>query len=68
MLLQENKDPEVAFTIVIRNEGGQEPGGPQALGEAAVDITHEAVNEAVQGAVQDVSRRDTGHIFVSLWH
>ena len=64
MLLQESKDPEVAFTIVIKNEGAQEPGEPQALSE--VDITHEAVNEAVQGAVQDVSRRDTGHFFVSL--
>lgn len=63
-LLQENRDSDVAFTIVVKRDGesGTET---QELGEAAVDIAQDVVNEAVQDAVQDVRRQDAGHFFVS---
>jgi len=52
--VQENADSDVAFTIVVKKEGGDEHGASGDLADTLVDVTQDAVNEAVQDAVQDV--------------
>ena len=48
--MQENADPSVAFTVLVKREGNEASEG-QDNEEALVNVTHEAVT----GAVQDVS-------------
>lgn len=48
--MQENADPSVAFTVLVKREGNEASEG-QDNEEAFVNVTHEAVT----GAVQDVS-------------
>ena len=55
VLLQDNSDPSVAFTVLVKREGNDSSDGPEAEEntlDTLVDVTHDAVT----GAVQDVRR------------
>lgn len=49
--LQDNSDPSVAFTVLVKRDGN-DPSDGQEGEETLVNVTHDAVT----GAVQDVRR------------
>ena len=46
--VQENPDPSVAFTVVIKREGNDVGEGALSEEETLVNVTHHAVTGAVQ--------------------
>lgn len=46
--MQENPDPNVAFTVLVKREGEDDNDSPSNGDDGLVNVAHEVVSEAVQ--------------------